>query len=54
MIFDEDSDDGKGNKKASVLLRNVVKVEDVDDVVGVGESFCFTFIPTLAAISFAV
>lgn len=27
MIFDEDSDDGKGNKKASVLLRNVVKVE---------------------------
>lgn len=38
VIFDEDSDDGKGNKKASVLLRNVVKVEDVDDVVGVGES----------------
>lgn len=45
VIFDEDSEDGKGNKKASVLLRNVVKVEDVEDVVGVGEySLAFTLI----------
>lgn len=37
VIFDEESEDGKGNRKASVLLRNVVRVEDVEDPVGVGE-----------------
>ena len=39
VVFDEDDyDDGKGvNKKGSVLLRNVVKVEDVEDPIAVGE-----------------
>ena len=38
VVFDEDSyDDGKGSKKGSVLLRNVVKVEDVEDPTAVGE-----------------
>ena len=32
VVFDEDSyDDGKGSKKGNVLLRNVVKVEDVEN-----------------------
>jgi len=41
VVFDEDDyDDGKGAayKKGSVLLRNVVKVEDVEDPIAVGES----------------
>ena len=34
VVFDDDDyDDGKG----SVLLRNVVKVEDVEDPIAVGE-----------------
>lgn len=39
VVFDEDDDvgDGKGQKKGSVLLRNVVKVEDVEDPIAVGE-----------------
>ena len=39
VVFDEDDyDNGKGvNKKGSVLLRNVVKVEDVEDPIAVGE-----------------
>ena len=39
VVFDEDDyNDGKGiNKKGSVLLRNVVKVEDVEDPIAVGE-----------------
>ena len=38
VVFDEDSyDDGKGSKKGSLLLRNVVKVEDVEDPIAVGE-----------------
>ncbi|KAF5350010.1 hypothetical protein D9756_009114 [Leucocoprinus leucothites] len=38
VVFDDDDfDDGKGNKKGSVLLRNVVKVEDVDDPIAVAE-----------------
>ena len=38
IVFDEDSyDDGKGSKKGSVLLRNVVKVEDIEDPIAVGE-----------------
>lgn len=37
VVFDDnDYDDGKGNKKGSVLLRNVVKVEDVEDPIAVG------------------
>ncbi|OJT11715.1 Guanine nucleotide-binding protein-like 3 -like protein [Trametes pubescens] len=32
VVFDDDDfDDGKGSKKTNILLRNVVKVEDVDD-----------------------
>jgi nuclear GTP-binding protein len=39
VVFDEDDyDNGKGvNQKGSVLLRNVVKVEDVEDPIAVGE-----------------
>ena len=39
VVFDEDDyDNGKGtSKKGSVLLRNVVKVEDVEDPIAVGE-----------------
>ncbi|KAK0201211.1 P-loop containing nucleoside triphosphate hydrolase protein [Desarmillaria ectypa] len=36
VVFDEDDLD-KGQKKGSVLLRNVVKVEDVDDPIAVVE-----------------
>lgn len=39
VVFDEEEDvDGKGGKKGSVLLRNVVKVEDIEDPIAVGES----------------
>lgn len=39
VVFDEENDtDGKSAKKGSVLLRNVVKVEDIDDPIAVGES----------------
>ena len=51
VVFDDDNyDDGKGSKKGSVLLRNVVKVEDVEDPIAVGEyhieidAFNFAFI----------
>ncbi|KAF8063418.1 hypothetical protein FPV67DRAFT_1506451 [Lyophyllum atratum] len=38
VVFDEDDfDDGKGQTKTSVLLRNVVKVEDVEDPIAVVE-----------------
>ncbi|KAF6762499.1 hypothetical protein DFP72DRAFT_1164431 [Ephemerocybe angulata] len=38
VVFDDDDyDDGKGSKKGSVLLRNVVKVEDVEDPTAVVE-----------------
>ncbi|KAF7976886.1 hypothetical protein HWV62_5429 [Athelia sp. TMB] len=38
VVFDEEDDvDGKGGKKGSVLLRNVVKVEDIDDPIAVVE-----------------
>ncbi|KAG7087550.1 hypothetical protein E1B28_013506 [Marasmius oreades] len=37
VIFDDDDDEAKGQKKGSVLLRNVVKVEDVDDPIAVVE-----------------
>ncbi|KAF8151643.1 hypothetical protein B0H34DRAFT_728416 [Crassisporium funariophilum] len=38
VVFDDDDfDDGKGNKKSSVLLRNVVRVEDVEDPIAVVE-----------------
>ena len=41
VVFDDDDyDDGKGSKKGSVLLRNVVKVEDVEDPIAVGEYTC--------------
>lgn len=39
VVFDEDDEDFKGHKKGSVLLRNVVKVEDVDDPIAVGELY---------------
>lgn len=40
VVFDDDVyDDGKGSQKSSVLLRNVVKVEDVEDPIAVGQSF---------------
>ncbi|KAF9448422.1 P-loop containing nucleoside triphosphate hydrolase protein [Macrolepiota fuliginosa MF-IS2] len=38
VVFDDDNfDDGKGNKKGNVLLRNVVKTEDVEDPIAVVE-----------------
>jgi nuclear GTP-binding protein len=38
VVFDEDDNiDGKGRKKGSALLRNVVKVEDIEDPIAVGE-----------------
>ena len=38
VVFDEDDFiDGKSEKKSSVLLRNVVKVEDVEDPIAVGQ-----------------
>ncbi|KAG6916699.1 hypothetical protein DXG01_005648 [Tephrocybe rancida] len=38
VVFDDDDfDDGKGQTKSSVLLRNVVKVEDVEDPIAVVE-----------------
>jgi nuclear GTP-binding protein len=41
VIFDDDDDqvDGKSGKKGSVLLRNVVKVEDIDDPIAVGRLY---------------
>ena len=37
VVFDDDDfDDGKGSRKGNVLLRNVVKVEDIDDPVAIG------------------
>lgn len=39
VVFDDDSvDSDKGARKSSVLLRNVVKVDDVEDPVAVGEN----------------
>ncbi|KAI0327889.1 P-loop containing nucleoside triphosphate hydrolase protein [Cubamyces sp. BRFM 1775] len=38
VVFDDDDfDDGKGSRKTNVLLRNVVKVEDIDDPVKIVE-----------------
>ena len=39
VVFDEDEDDGgiSQRQKGSILLRNVVKVEDIDDLIAVGE-----------------
>lgn len=37
VVFDDDEEEVKGQKKGSVLLRNVVKVEDVDDPIAVVE-----------------
>lgn len=40
VVFDDDDEiDGKNQKKGSVLLRNVVKVEDIDDPIAVGMIF---------------
>ena len=37
VVFDEDDfDDGKGKSRSNVLLRNVVKVEDVEDPIALG------------------
>ncbi|EEB89799.1 hypothetical protein MPER_12069 [Moniliophthora perniciosa FA553] len=37
VVFDDDDEEVKGQKKGSVSLRNVVKVEDVDDPIAVVE-----------------
>jgi len=41
VIFDDEDEasDIKGQKKGSVLLRNVVKVEDVEDPIAVGQPY---------------
>ena len=39
VVFDEDDfDDGKGKSRSNVLLRNVVKVEDIEDPIALGMS----------------
>lgn len=39
VVFDDgDYDGGKGMKKGNVLLRNVIKVEDVEDPISIGMS----------------
>ena len=39
VVFDDDDDTngGEGQVKGSVLLRNVMKVEDMEDPIAVGE-----------------
>ncbi|KAF9264608.1 hypothetical protein L218DRAFT_958325 [Marasmius fiardii PR-910] len=37
VVFDDDDEEIKGQRKGSVLLRNVIKVEDVDDPIAVVE-----------------
>ena len=43
VVFDEDEDEDaiSQRQKGSILLRNVVKVEDIEDPIAVGESSCF-------------
>jgi len=36
VFHDDDFDKGKGNKKGNIFLRNVVKVEDIEDPLTVG------------------
>ncbi len=44
VVFDEDDFHEKGeSSKGSILLRNVVKVEDVDDPVAVGKPLTRNF-----------
>ncbi|KAG6833960.1 hypothetical protein H0H87_007971 [Tephrocybe sp. NHM501043] len=51
VVFDDDFDDGKGQTKSSVLLRNVVKVEDVEDPIAVVEEILGrTPLPTIQKI----
>ncbi|KAG6842018.1 hypothetical protein C0991_003544 [Blastosporella zonata] len=52
VVFDDDDfDDGKGQTKTSVLLRNVVKVEDVEDPIAVVEEILGrTPLPTIQKI----
>ena len=42
VVFDDDEDEDAASKrqKGSILLRNVVKVEDIEDPIAVGESSC--------------
>ena len=45
VVFDEDDFKEKGeSSKGNILLRNVVKVEDVDDPIAVGKTPCYTFL----------
>lgn len=38
VVFDEDEEGGgAGTAKGNILLRNVVKVEDIDDPIAVGQ-----------------
>lgn len=39
VVFDDDDfDDGKGQSRSNVLLRNVVKVDDIEDPIALGMS----------------
>jgi nuclear GTP-binding protein len=42
VVFDDEDD-----KAANILLRNVVKVEDVNDPIAVGKFLSAQFIPVL-------
>ena len=36
VIDEDDFDDGKSRQRGNILLRNVVKVEDIEDPVAIG------------------
>ncbi|XP_006456475.1 hypothetical protein AGABI2DRAFT_188406 [Agaricus bisporus var. bisporus H97] len=55
VVFDDDNyDDGKGSKKGSVLLRNVLKVEDVEDPIAVVEEIVGRTPPETLRISYKI
>ena len=42
VVFDDDDfDDGKSKSRSNILLRNVVKVEDVEDPIAIGVLYPF-------------
>ena len=48
VVFDDDDfDDGKGRRKGNILLRNVVKVEDIEDPVETG-GYCSAYTRSLS------
>lgn len=55
MVFDDDDFDyDKGIIKNNVLLRNVVKVEDVEDPISVGENLPYIFVFSFLILGYSV